>query len=215
MAGNETRRPPGAPGVPSSSASSATGASGVSRAERFDDERKRITESCFARVDDKGQRMYQSIILCLLMCPQCLFKLGERLTRASRRILHHPHPHTRRCRLSAVASPTEWEPHEQESACDCCFGTSYGAGPPSQGSRKCKRHLFNWQDVEHGGAYRSGELRTFESAERGGSKTETMGGRCWFHSDHTKTVLLGGWHGKGEGILHWEHGENIPQVYKG
>lgn len=30
--------------------------SGMSRAERFDDERRRITESCFAKTDDAGQR---------------------------------------------------------------------------------------------------------------------------------------------------------------
>jgi hypothetical protein len=54
---NESRRPPGAPGGPPSSASSATGTSGMSRAERFDDERRRITESCFAKIDDQGQRM--------------------------------------------------------------------------------------------------------------------------------------------------------------
>lgn len=30
----------------------------MSRAERFDDERKRITESCFAKTDEQGQRQY-------------------------------------------------------------------------------------------------------------------------------------------------------------
>jgi hypothetical protein len=30
----------------------------MSRAERFDDERRRITESCFAKTDDQGQRQY-------------------------------------------------------------------------------------------------------------------------------------------------------------
>lgn len=33
-----------------------TAASGMSRAERFEDERRRITESCFAKVDEQGQR---------------------------------------------------------------------------------------------------------------------------------------------------------------
>ncbi|KAF2193457.1 hypothetical protein K469DRAFT_712215 [Zopfia rhizophila CBS 207.26] len=54
--GNEAaRRPPGAPGGPPSSSSSATLQTGMSRAERFDDERRRITESCFVKVDDQGQ----------------------------------------------------------------------------------------------------------------------------------------------------------------
>ncbi|KAF2744664.1 hypothetical protein M011DRAFT_470252 [Sporormia fimetaria CBS 119925] len=50
--GPDNRRPPGALG---SSSSSATGTSGMSRAERFDDERRRITESCFSKTDEKGQ----------------------------------------------------------------------------------------------------------------------------------------------------------------
>ena len=59
----ESRRPPGAPGGPPSSVSSATATSGMSRAERFDDERKRLTESLFSKVDDQGQRMLLPIIL--------------------------------------------------------------------------------------------------------------------------------------------------------
>ncbi|KAH7135569.1 exocyst complex component Sec3-domain-containing protein [Dendryphion nanum] len=51
----ESRRPPGAPGGPPSSASSTTGNSTMSRADRFDDERRRISESCFSKIDDQGQ----------------------------------------------------------------------------------------------------------------------------------------------------------------
>ncbi|KAF1829147.1 hypothetical protein BDW02DRAFT_651582 [Decorospora gaudefroyi] len=40
---------------PSSVASSSTTPSGMSRAERFDDERRRITDSCFSKVDEQGQ----------------------------------------------------------------------------------------------------------------------------------------------------------------
>ncbi|KAJ4408345.1 hypothetical protein N0V91_003349 [Didymella pomorum] len=40
---------------PPSTASSGAASSGMSRAERFDDERKRITESCFSKTDDQGQ----------------------------------------------------------------------------------------------------------------------------------------------------------------
>ncbi|KAF2706285.1 hypothetical protein K504DRAFT_459588 [Pleomassaria siparia CBS 279.74] len=46
---NEARR------LPTSSASSMGTASTMSRAERFDDERRRITESCFSKVDEQGQ----------------------------------------------------------------------------------------------------------------------------------------------------------------
>jgi hypothetical protein len=60
---NESRRPPGAPAGPPSSVSSATASSGMSRAERFDDERRRITESCFAKLDDQGQRTYTTFVL--------------------------------------------------------------------------------------------------------------------------------------------------------
>ncbi|KAF2468634.1 uncharacterized protein BDR25DRAFT_265418 [Lindgomyces ingoldianus] len=52
---NEARRPPGAPGGPPSSSNSSTVQSGISRAERFDEERRRINESAFAKVDDQGQ----------------------------------------------------------------------------------------------------------------------------------------------------------------
>jgi hypothetical protein len=45
----------GARGPPSTTSSSST-PSGMSRAERFDDERKRITESCFSKLDEQGQR---------------------------------------------------------------------------------------------------------------------------------------------------------------
>ncbi|KAF2036497.1 hypothetical protein EK21DRAFT_52030 [Setomelanomma holmii] len=44
----------GARGPPSTNSSSSA-PSGISRAERFDDERRRITESCFAKVDEQGQ----------------------------------------------------------------------------------------------------------------------------------------------------------------
>ncbi|KAJ4324281.1 hypothetical protein N0V94_001339, partial [Neodidymelliopsis sp. IMI 364377] len=46
---------PGGPRGPPSTASSSSTPSGMSRAERFDDERRRITESCFAKVDEQGQ----------------------------------------------------------------------------------------------------------------------------------------------------------------
>ncbi|RYN91623.1 hypothetical protein AA0120_g5557 [Alternaria tenuissima] len=47
------QRPPGSSrGAPSATSSTP---SGMSRAERFDDERKRITESCFSKTDDSGQ----------------------------------------------------------------------------------------------------------------------------------------------------------------
>ncbi|KAL5113500.1 hypothetical protein ACEQ8H_008608, partial [Pleosporales sp. CAS-2024a] len=42
----------------SSTASSGSTPSAMSRAERFDDERRRITESCFSKPDDQGQRQY-------------------------------------------------------------------------------------------------------------------------------------------------------------
>jgi len=47
----------GARGSPSAASSTST-PSAMSRAERFDDERRRITESCFSKTDDQGQREY-------------------------------------------------------------------------------------------------------------------------------------------------------------
>ncbi|KAH3985315.1 hypothetical protein HBH70_046860 [Parastagonospora nodorum] len=44
----------GARGSPSAASSTST-PSAMSRAERFDDERRRITESCFSKTDDQGQ----------------------------------------------------------------------------------------------------------------------------------------------------------------
>lgn len=54
----ESRRPPGAPGgPPASERSSARSGSAMSRAERFEDERRRITASCFSKIDpEDGQR---------------------------------------------------------------------------------------------------------------------------------------------------------------
>ncbi|CAI6326210.1 unnamed protein product [Periconia digitata] len=54
----ESRRPPGAPGGPPSSTSSR---STMSRAERFEDERRRITASCFSKVDADGS-LHESYI---------------------------------------------------------------------------------------------------------------------------------------------------------
>jgi len=54
--GDPNRQPPGGARGPPSTTSSSSTPSGMSRAERFDDERRRITESCFAKVDDQGQR---------------------------------------------------------------------------------------------------------------------------------------------------------------
>lgn len=42
------------PGVPRNAAANAN----TTRAERFEDEKKRIIESCFSKVDINGQRMY-------------------------------------------------------------------------------------------------------------------------------------------------------------
>ncbi|KAF2874328.1 exocyst complex component Sec3-domain-containing protein [Massariosphaeria phaeospora] len=50
---NESRRPPGAPGGPPSTASSSTPSS-VSRAERYEDERKRIEQTCFGKPNRDG-----------------------------------------------------------------------------------------------------------------------------------------------------------------
>ncbi|KAF2675712.1 hypothetical protein K458DRAFT_381054 [Lentithecium fluviatile CBS 122367] len=47
---NEGRRPPGAPGGPPSSTGSSS-KSVMSRADRFEDERKRITSSCFSKLE--------------------------------------------------------------------------------------------------------------------------------------------------------------------
>jgi hypothetical protein len=166
--GNDSRRPPGAPGGPASSASSATGASGMSRAERFDDERRRITESCFARVDDQGQRR----------CPLPVrpshwgnhlsrtMKHGLALTTASYRIVHHSHPRAGRRRVSVCTSPAKLEPCKQEATRYHCICACDWQGPPPQGARKCKRHLFNRQDVEHGGAYRCRELCAHDPVKR-------------------------------------------------
>ncbi|PVI05151.1 hypothetical protein DM02DRAFT_517359 [Periconia macrospinosa] len=54
----ESRRPPGAPGGPPSSTSSR---STMSRAERFEDERRRITASCFSKLDADGS-LHESYI---------------------------------------------------------------------------------------------------------------------------------------------------------
>jgi hypothetical protein len=52
---NESRRPPGAPGGPPSSTPSSS-RSALSRAEKFEDERRRITTSCFSKLDTTNQR---------------------------------------------------------------------------------------------------------------------------------------------------------------
>lgn len=56
----DPRAPPSRPTTggargPPSTASSSAPSSSMSRAERFDDERRRITESCFSKVDEQGQ----------------------------------------------------------------------------------------------------------------------------------------------------------------
>ncbi|CAA9956449.1 exocyst complex component [Pyrenophora teres f. maculata] len=51
----QVRLPTGGPRGPPSATSSSSAPSGMSRAERFDDERRRITESCFSKVDEQGQ----------------------------------------------------------------------------------------------------------------------------------------------------------------
>ncbi|KAF1911061.1 exocyst complex component Sec3-domain-containing protein [Ampelomyces quisqualis] len=62
--GGDARGPPrrpsagGARGAPSTASASST-PSAMSRAERFDDERRRINESCFAKVDEQGQQEAQ------------------------------------------------------------------------------------------------------------------------------------------------------------
>lgn len=56
----DARGPPSRPSTagargPPSTTSASSAPAGMSRAERFDDERRRITESCFAKVDEQGQ----------------------------------------------------------------------------------------------------------------------------------------------------------------
>ncbi|KAL5451088.1 hypothetical protein PMIN06_006358 [Paraphaeosphaeria minitans] len=60
---NESRRPPGAIGGPSpSERSSARSGSAMSRAERFEDERRRITASCFSKIDSEDGQLLESYI---------------------------------------------------------------------------------------------------------------------------------------------------------
>jgi hypothetical protein len=55
-------RPPQRPGPPQASLSppppQMAGPGTMTRAERFEDEKKRIIESCFAKLDETGARMY-------------------------------------------------------------------------------------------------------------------------------------------------------------
>jgi hypothetical protein len=60
----EGRRPPGTPGGPVMSPSApvlgSPPAGGMTRAERFEDERRRITESLFSKTDPNGSRKSSS-----------------------------------------------------------------------------------------------------------------------------------------------------------
>jgi hypothetical protein len=208
----DPRGPPSRPstggqrGPPSTTSSSST-PSGMSRAERFDDERRRITESCFAKVDDQGQRQY------LWHDPKC-HTMGL-LTISSPGIVHHTHPRPGRWLISAI-SPTTHRPRiQQESSHRHDFSPKYRKSQAAQGARKRKRYFLHWEVVAYGGPISRRELCAPESQGRRRGATQTMGWGKRLCRDYFQAILLGSWHSQRKGILHWQYGQDLQQIHQG
>jgi hypothetical protein len=174
-AGGDPRLPPsrpstgGARGSPSAASSGST-PSAMSRAERFDDERKRITESCFAKTDDQGQRQSPS---CQQLCnaeegcfwTALYYHCSRALTQSSPGIVHHAHSCQRGWLLPTVSAAAHRSRIEQESPNYYDIRPKHWQSQAAQSARKCQRDLLDWQIMAHGGLVSCGELRASEPKE--------------------------------------------------
>jgi hypothetical protein len=179
---NESRRPPGAPGGPPSSAASSS-RSGQSRAERFEDERKRITGSCFSKLEADNTCTFW---------PHLRDYGTGKLTACSARVLHHPHSNHGTQRLSSVASSTQLGPGQEKAPGHHHCGQKHNQGAAAQSSRERKWNLFDWQNMAHGRLVAGGKLCAHGTQERNRNDAQAMGWRQGFHRIREQALLLGG-----------------------
>jgi hypothetical protein len=106
-----------------------------------------------------------SVSIPTIMAYAVLNKLARRtacmaaLTQFSSGIVHHTYPRAGGWILSSIPSTAHRPRIEQESPYYYDIRPEYGQSQAAQGTRKCKRHLFDRQIMAHGRSLSSGELR--------------------------------------------------------
>lgn len=121
---------------------------GRSRAERFEDEKQRIIESCFSKRDDDGSgALPTSLPKLSITVPSP--RLTLYLSVCSSRDLHYPSQNHRVLDIPYRPAAARGEdPPDRKAPCHNCRGEEIGprSGPQDQG--KPERDLLNWQDME-------------------------------------------------------------------
>ena len=114
----------------------------MSRAEKFEDEKRRIIDSCFAKQDESGG--------CMQSTDQSCDTLRLILILCSGRIVYHAHQNPRRCAVSTDAPTSRFGSLEQERACNSGGSPKHWPSTGAQGQRKQQRYILCRQDLEFG-----------------------------------------------------------------
>ena len=114
--------------------------SNMSRAQRFESEKQRIQESCFAKLDENGQREFSR--LSLANVSPLILDRG--------RVLHHPSSGRRGWRVPLNAATIGITGRQQEASSHNSRCEKYRACSHPQSKRKPQWHFLNRQDLEHG-----------------------------------------------------------------
>jgi hypothetical protein len=120
------------------------GTNGMSRAERFEDEKRRIIDSCFGRTDEDGARKPMPKPARL---NECTLRTFANLN-SSARIVYHAYKDYRGCRVSILTASPECEPGSEKTSHHhrCC--TKIRAGAHAQSQRERKWDVFDRKDMD-------------------------------------------------------------------
>jgi hypothetical protein len=108
----------------------------MSRAEKFEDEKRRIIETCFGKKEDDGSSE-------VLRLPIESLEADSH----SIRILHHAHPHRRRWSISFDSSSSRVCSLQQKTTSHHCRSTQVWASADARSQRKCQQYLFDWENL--------------------------------------------------------------------
>lgn len=159
----------------------------MTRAERFEDEKRRMIESCFSKLDQNGQRVLNYPSTSSYPANPCLH---------SGRVVHHTHSHCRGCRTSVHSAAAFLTPREQEAACHCRRCPQYGPRAYAQGAREQQRLLLNRQDVEPRGLVCHRDFWPSRSqCSPGKAESLPMGIHARVYRHHFQALLLGRFYG--------------------
>ena len=114
-----------------------TGNGGMSRAERFEDEKRRIVDSCFGKKDEDDSCKTHA-----------LNRDPASNIMTSNGILHHTYQNYRRRSIPIYSTTAEFKSKYKKAASHNCCCEEVGQGSNAQSERKCQRDFFDWEDLD-------------------------------------------------------------------